>query len=146
VYKWIGYLLPISLSFWVELVSASTLTWYKSQRSRVQILTELYLCLHVFIFTFVPFSLTVFAPLSGYTWVWVLKCISGLATFLINLSFWVELVSASTLTHKVSCNSWKGMYMQHMRVSHKNSKSSCLSPPYITYSSPPLVWSTNPKI
>jgi hypothetical protein len=51
---------PNSLIFWVELVSASTLTWYQSQRSRVRILAEA-------LFVPPPFYFQVCAFLSSYT-------------------------------------------------------------------------------
>ena len=51
----------------------------------------------------------IYVFLSGCTWVRVLKCISGIVDWLpspISLSFWVELVIASTLTHRSLLNSY----------------------------------------
>jgi hypothetical protein len=41
---------PNSLSFLVELVSAFTLTWYQSHKSRVQILGEVLFCASTHLF------------------------------------------------------------------------------------------------
>jgi hypothetical protein len=59
-----------SLSFWVELVSASTLTWYQSQRSRVRILAEVLFVPPSIFFMFVPsLWLHVSGGVEVYNWI-----------------------------------------------------------------------------